>query len=83
MMGAGLTAYTAYSNFPTLMTQKQAMASPEMKEFEIIGSSKLENGEMMELKVGEGEKDKILIAKYDGKIYAVGNYCTHFGAPLA
>ena len=38
---------------------------------------------MIEVKVGEGEKDKVLLAKIDGKFYASGNYCTHFGAPLA
>lgn len=34
------------------------------------------------LKVGEKDGDKILIAKYQGKIYAVGNFCSHFGVPL-
>lgn len=36
----------------------------------------------MELKVGEGKQDKILITRYQGKLHAVGAYCTHFGAPL-
>ena len=38
---------------------------------------------MKEIKVGPGDKDKVLIVKYQGKIRAVGNYCTHFGAPLS
>ncbi len=37
---------------------------------------------MQELKVGPGDEDKVLIAKYQGKIHSVGNYCSHFGAPL-
>jgi nitrite reductase/ring-hydroxylating ferredoxin subunit len=37
---------------------------------------------MRELKVGETDSDKVLIAKYQGQIYSVGNFCTHFGAPL-
>lgn len=34
------------------------------------------------LKVGEADSDKVLIARYNGKIYAVGNFCSHFGVPL-
>ena len=37
---------------------------------------------MMEVKVGEKDQDKILVARLDGKYYATGNFCTHFGAPL-
>jgi len=37
----------------------------------------------MELQVGPNEKeDKVLITRYQGKLYAVGAFCTHFGAPL-
>ena len=38
---------------------------------------------MKELKVGPGDEDKVLIARYQGKLYSVGNYCSHFGAPLS
>ena len=54
-----------------------------MKEVEIGFAKELGEGEMRELKVGDGEKDKVLIARYEGKIYAVGNYCTHIGAPMS
>jgi nitrite reductase/ring-hydroxylating ferredoxin subunit len=37
---------------------------------------------MMELQVGEGKSDKVLISKYKGNIYAIGAFCSHFGAPL-
>jgi nitrite reductase/ring-hydroxylating ferredoxin subunit len=33
--------------------------------------------------VGPGDQDKVLVTRYHGKLHAVGNYCTHFGAPLA
>lgn len=39
-------------------------------------------GEMREVKVGEGEKDKVLVSRYKGELYAVGAFCSHFGAPL-
>ena len=38
---------------------------------------------MRELVVGDGEEDKVLVAKYEGKLRCVGNYCTHFNLPLA
>lgn len=38
---------------------------------------------MKDLKVGPGEKDKVLIVRYQSKLYAVGNYCCHFGLPIS
>ncbi len=38
---------------------------------------------MKELKVGDGDQDKVLISKYKGQIYAIGAFCSHFGAPLS
>ena len=37
---------------------------------------------MKPLKVGTKDNDTILIAKFNDKIYSIGNYCTHYGAPL-
>jgi nitrite reductase/ring-hydroxylating ferredoxin subunit len=50
---------------------------------EIEGAGDLKDGEMFALKVGEKDSDKVLVAKYQGKIYSLGNFCTHFGVPLA
>jgi len=49
----------------------------------IPNADQLENGTMMEVKVGEGEKDKVLVTRYKDKLYAIGAFCSHFGAPLA
>lgn len=38
---------------------------------------------MRELKVGPKDDDKVLISRYQGKLHAVGNYCSHFGAPMS
>lgn len=38
---------------------------------------------MRDLKVGDEDSDKVLIARYNGKLYSVGNFCTHFGVPLS
>ena len=40
----------------------------------------LKDGEMREVDVGEG---KVLLVREKGEYYAVGNKCTHYGAPLA
>jgi nitrite reductase/ring-hydroxylating ferredoxin subunit len=37
---------------------------------------------MKDLKVGPGDSDKVLISRIGGKLYAVGNACTHFGFGL-
>jgi nitrite reductase/ring-hydroxylating ferredoxin subunit len=55
----------------------------ESIEVEIDFAADLKDGEMKELKVGPKDDDKVLISRVNGKLHAVGNYCTHFGAPLA
>lgn len=55
---------------------------PDLIDVEIAGASDLDDGMMMELKVGAGKKDNVLITRYQGKLYAIGAYCSHFGAPL-
>ena len=47
-------------------------------EVEIAFADDLEEGQMMELKVGDGKYDKVLITRNKGQLYAVGAYCTHF-----
>ena len=51
-------------------------------DVEIQGASSLEDGTMMEVKVGEGKQDKVLVTRFGGKLYAIGAFCSHFGAPL-
>jgi len=41
--------------------------------------SELQDGQMKEVEVGEG---KILVIKDKNKVFATGNRCTHYGAPL-
>lgn len=77
--GAGLFTYQSLKNYSTKLTQAEA----NLNEIEIDFASALKDGEMKELKVGAGDEDKVLISRYQGKLYAVGNYCTHFGAPLS
>ena len=48
----------------------------------LSGYENLEEGQMREFKYGSGKTDSVLIVKYEGKLRAVSNYCTHFGAPL-
>lgn len=50
---------------------------------EIGFAGELKDGEMRELKVGDGEQDKVLVSRVKGKLYAIGAYCSHFGFPLS
>jgi apoptosis-inducing factor 3 len=53
-----------------------------LQEVEIPFATSLKNGEMKDLKVGPNDNDKVLIARFQEKLYSIGNYCTHYGAPL-
>ncbi|MFZ0391181.1 MAG: FAD-dependent oxidoreductase [Calditrichia bacterium] len=49
------------------------------REYEVADFNDLKDGEMKNVKVNEQE---ILLTRIDGKIYALGAHCTHYGAPL-
>ena len=63
-------------------TQHAIDGEPDLVDVEILDAESLEDGNMMELKVGAGKQDKVLVTRYEGKLHAVGAFCTHFGAPL-
>lgn len=65
------------------MQKQLAKADDALKEVEIEGAGALGEGQMLELKVGDKDKDKVLITRYQGKLRATGAFCTHFGFPLA
>ena len=64
------------------LLNKEASAETGVKEVEITWASELGNGEMRSIMVGEQKSDKVLIARYQGKLYSTGNFCSHFGVPL-
>ena len=64
------------------MNQVAVEGQEELVDVEITGAGELEDGTMMELKVGPGKNDKVLITRYQGKLHAIGAFCSHFGAPL-
>lgn len=77
LISAGiLTAYC--------MSKKEdrAEAGTGTKEIEIGFAERLLEGQMKAIKVGADKDDKVLIARYGGKLYATGNFCSHFGVPL-
>lgn len=60
-----------------------SMADEGKNEVEIDFAASLGNGEMKELSVGPKDGDKVLVSRVQGKLHAVGAFCTHFGFPLA
>lgn len=89
MLGAAASFSTLYfmkqqqTNFASRMFMTYAWAEESFKEIEIAFSEEIKEGEMRELVVGDGEEDKVLVAKYKGKLRCIGNYCSHFNLPLA
>ena len=80
LAAGGLAAATAL-----YMQQNQetiAQASEGVNEVEIEFADKLREGDMKVLKVGKEDDQKVLIARYEGKLYSTGNFCSHFGVPL-
>ena len=83
MAGASLYLMNSakFGSFST--ASRFASAEEEFKLHEITGHEELEEGGLMPLKVGEDDGDKIVIAKYQGKLYALSNSCSHLGVPMA
>ena len=77
LLTAGI--FAAYS---LTKNQDMAEAGTGTKEVEIGFAERLLDGQMKALKVGDQKDDKVLIARYGGKLYATGNFCSHFGVPL-
>ncbi|XP_063396427.1 apoptosis-inducing factor 3-like isoform X1 [Mytilus trossulus] len=65
-----------------IVVQVSSEADIDMSSVEAVvcGVDDLKDGEMREVDVGEG---KALLVKENGQFYAIGNKCTHYGAPLA
>lgn len=57
--------------------------NPDLVEVEIENATSIEDGTMVEIKVGSQKRDKVLVARYKGELHAIGAFCTHFGAPLS
>ena len=64
--------------------EESSKDQPELLEKEIGKSKDFPEGEMKQIQIGpDKDNDIILVARLDGKLYAVGGKCSHFGAPLA
>ena len=78
----GLTALALYMNQKKEHEMAEAGADAGIKEVRIPFAEKLRDGEMKALKVGDEKNHKVLISRYEGKLYATSNFCSHFGVPL-
>ena len=52
---------------------------PNLVDVEIKEALSMEDGMMKQVKVGPGKKDHVVVTKHDGKLYAIGAYCSHQG----
>ena len=63
-------------------SQFRTFTESDVREVETIKAADLQDGDMKQVQVGPTKDDVILISKVDGKYYATGAKCSHFGAPL-
>ena len=93
--GCSLFTYYSYTNqfhssllrtkLNNFLVQSPLTAKAEdiYEEISIGDSSNFIEGTMKQIQIGEDEKkDNILVVRLDGKLYACGAKCAHFGAPL-
>lgn len=67
-----------------VMSSFKASFDDELQQISIGASEEFTDGRMREIQVGDDkDKDLILVARIDGKLYACGAKCSHFGAPLS
>ncbi|KAJ8312314.1 hypothetical protein KUTeg_009687 [Tegillarca granosa] len=59
--------------------QSMSSSSSDVVEAVVCGENELKDGEMREVEV---DNRPVLIVREEGKYYAVGSKCTHYGAPL-
>ena len=82
LAAGGLAAATALYMHQNQNQETIAQASEGVNEVEIPFAENLGEGEMRVLPVGAEDDQKVLIARYNGKLYSTGNFCSHFGVPL-
>lgn len=77
-----ITSLSLIAHYKYSSNNKSLFMEDEYVKMALSDYQNLENGQMREFKYGPGKEDSILIVKYEGKLRALGNYCTHFGAPM-
>eukprot|EP01016_Furgasonia_blochmanni_P049289 TRINITY_DN7465_c0_g2_i3.p1 TRINITY_DN7465_c0_g2~~TRINITY_DN7465_c0_g2_i3.p1 ORF type:complete len:491 (+),score=141.74 TRINITY_DN7465_c0_g2_i3:1-1473(+) len=75
-----LSASLFYSSKKFQSTEQPAN---EYHDVEAGPADALFEGQMKDVQVGPNKEDTVLIARYNGKLFCVSSFCTHFGAPLS
>ncbi|KAF7925233.1 hypothetical protein BELL_0362g00040 [Botrytis elliptica] len=73
--------HVPHSNFAKQFTTTQIAMAQEYK-LKDLSSLDLKPGEKKEIEVEGVEGGKVLLCNVSGKVTAIGNKCTHYGAPL-
>ena len=56
---------------------------PDLVDLQLEDTASLEDGGMLEVRVGSGKQDTILVSKYNEKLYATGQYCSNCNSSLS
>ena len=84
-LARSLAVGTASLGLFYLQNEQNVLQSQEERfEKEIGSSDDFVDGQMKQIQIGpKKDDDIILVVRLDGKLYAVGAKCSHFGAPLS
>lgn len=80
-LGGAVLALGAGLGFSTVAFSKNIAGCESSKEVSVGLDSDYAEGELYEVSVGDDKQ--VLITRQDGKLYALGSRCSHYGYPLA
>jgi apoptosis-inducing factor 3 len=78
---SSVLAVTAGIGFSSVVFAKNLSSCESKKEVSIGQDSDYGEGELYEVSVGDDRQ--VLITRQEGKLYAIGSRCSHYGYPLA
>jgi len=80
---SGLAVFLAGTGiaYSSMISEGKIAFCESFKEVNIGKESEFKDGDLYEVPVGDDKQ--ILVARHEGKLYAVGSKCSHYGFPLA
>jgi nitrite reductase/ring-hydroxylating ferredoxin subunit len=82
MLVIPLTVSCYYFFFKNYMIEKKTFAQSPVLKVPLPDLDSMQDGEMKEIKYGNGPKESFLLVKYNKTFHTLGNFCPHMGAPL-
>lgn len=81
-LGNSSKNYFKSFNTKVLKAESNTTTLEDNRKLFIPGTDELSEGELREVKFGNTTKESLVVINYKNNIYALSNYCPHFGAPM-